>query len=262
MDEIAPHIFSWTAPHPEYRPRAEEVVSYALVAGEGLLLVDPLLPADEGRATALLAELDALAGAARRLELLVTIPYHTRSAEALRERYATHGADAYVGAPRSEEAADARNAARGRAGGRRRRRRGRRRRGAGVHDRPAAPQRAPAVRSLLRAVVFGDAVVGVPSGVRFWNQSATTGADWYRDVFAPTLAPLVEHDVEYVLVTHGPPVLQGRAASARSVPRRRPGEPVLRRRGGPGSVALALRLPPLSVLGPHQTDDQHDRRSR
>ena len=65
----------------------------------------------------------------------------------------------------------------------------------------------------LRAVVFGDAVVGAPGGVRFWNQSAGTGADWYRDVFAPTLAPLAAQDVEYLLVTHGPPVLKdGRRA--------------------------------------------------
>ena len=65
----------------------------------------------------------------------------------------------------------------------------------------------------LRAVVFGDAVVGVADGVRFWNQSAGTGAAWYRDVFAPTLAPLARRDVERVLVTHGPPVLvDGRRA--------------------------------------------------
>ena len=44
----------------------------------------------------------------------------------------------------------------------------------------------------LRAVVFGDAVVGAQGGLRFWNQSSGTGADWYRDVFAPTLAPLAE----------------------------------------------------------------------
>ena len=39
----------------------------------------------------------------------------------------------------------------------------------------------------LRAVVFGDAVVGAEGGLRFWNLSSGTGADWYRDVFAPTL---------------------------------------------------------------------------
>lgn len=214
MDEIAPHIFSWTAPHPEYRPRAEEVVSYALVAGEGLLLVDPLLPADEGRATALLAELDALAGAARRLDLFITIPYHTRSAEALRERYATKVPTLLWGQRnvRKRLAADTpledvpqvdAGGAAEVAGG------------AALAYTIGRPRRSehPLYVPSLRAVVFGDAVVGVPSGVRFWNQSAGTGADWYRDVFAPTLAPLAARDVEYLLVTHGPPVLKdGRRA--------------------------------------------------
>ena len=59
----------------------------------------------------------------------------------------------------------------------------------------------------LRAAVFGDAVVGAEGGLRFWNQSSGTGAAWYRDVFAPTLAPLAERPVEHVLVTHGPPVV-------------------------------------------------------
>ena len=90
METLAPGIHRWTAPHPEWRPRAEEVASYALVAGEALLLVDPLVPADaDERATPLLAELDRMAAAAARVELLITIPYHTRSTEALRARFAT-----------------------------------------------------------------------------------------------------------------------------------------------------------------------------
>jgi hypothetical protein len=52
-------------------------------------------------------------------------------------------------------------------------------------------------------------VVGVAGGLRFWNMSAGTGAAWYRDVFAPTVRPLAERDIEHVLVTHGPPVLGG-----------------------------------------------------
>ena len=89
MDELAAGIHRWTAPHPEWRPKTEEVESYALVAGEALLLVDPLVPAKEDeRRAPLLAQLELLAAAATRVELLVTIPYHTRSAEALYERFA------------------------------------------------------------------------------------------------------------------------------------------------------------------------------
>jgi hypothetical protein len=44
MKELSPGVYRWTAPHPEYRTRAEEVACYALTAPEGLSLVDPLVP--------------------------------------------------------------------------------------------------------------------------------------------------------------------------------------------------------------------------
>ena len=88
MEQIGPGIYRWTAPHPEYRSQVEEVVSYALVDGDVLALVDPLLPAEnDARRAPLLAELDVMVGAAKRLELLITNPYHTRSAETLYERH-------------------------------------------------------------------------------------------------------------------------------------------------------------------------------
>src|SRR5450759_3522003 len=81
MEQIAPQIYRWTVPHPEWRSSVEEVVSYALVDGEALALVDPLLPSqDDARRAPLLADLDEMIGEARRLELLVTIPYHTHAA--------------------------------------------------------------------------------------------------------------------------------------------------------------------------------------
>lgn len=214
MDSIAAGIFSWAAPHPEYRPRAEEVVSYALAASGAVALVDPLLPGDPQRRAGVLDDLDALTRNAGRLELLVTIPYHTRSAEELFERYAQglpvrlwghanvrkrlHDTDRLTEipwAPAGEAAEIAGGFARAYTIGRPRR------------------SEHPLLFPALRAVAFGDAVVGVGGHLRFWNQSAGTGADWYRDVFAPTVAPLAAEDVEYVLVTHGPPVLaDGRRA--------------------------------------------------
>ena len=87
-EQIVPGIQRWTCPHPEYRTGSEEVVSYALIVGDAVALVDPLLPLeDDERRAPLVAELDELVGAARRLEIMVTIPYHTRSAEVLFERY-------------------------------------------------------------------------------------------------------------------------------------------------------------------------------
>ena len=217
MDELAAGIHRWTAPHPEWRPAVEEVGSYALVADEALLLVDPLLPADtDERLTSLLVRLELMAAAATRVELLITIPYHTRSAEALYERFAAErptriwghanvrkrlrpetplevmpGGAAGTAAPLAAGAADAYTIGRPR--------------------RSEHPLYVPS----LRAAVFGDAVVGAGGGLRFWNQSSGTGEAWYRDVFAPTLAPLAERPVEHVLVTHGPPVVgDGRRALA------------------------------------------------
>jgi len=215
MRELAPGIFSWTAPHPEYRPRAEEVVSYALVDGDTLALVDPLLPAvNDPRRTALLDDLDARAGLAQAVELLITIPYHTRSAEELYERFASVATTRIWGhanvrkrlsarAPLDEVPRSAAGAAAAVAGG------------VALAYTVGRPRRTeyPLYFPRLRAVAFGDAVVGAEGGLRFWNQSPATGAEWYRDVFAPTLAPLADQDIRYALVTHGPPVLRhGRRA--------------------------------------------------
>jgi hypothetical protein len=214
-EHFVPGIYRWTCPHPEYRTSAEEVVSYALVVDDVLALVDPLLPAEgDARRAPLLAELDAHVGAARRLEIMVTIPYHARSAEVLFERYWGKVATRLWG-----------NAA--------------------VKDRfawdtplteiPLGTPGTPAVIAdglaqafaignpkrletplffpALKALAFGDAVVGMPDGsLRVWNFSEGKEA-WYRGRFVPTLAPLAELDVEAVLVTHGPPVTRaGRRA--------------------------------------------------
>ena len=209
MDELAPGIYRWTAPHPEWRPKVEEVNSYALIAGTALLLVDPLVPAGaDERAAPLLAELDRLAAAAARVELLITIPYHTRSAEALRDRFAAERPTRIWGhanvrkrlrakTPLDVVPMGAAGTAAPIAGG------------AAEAFTIGRPRRSehPMYVPELRAVAFGDAVVGAQDGLRFWNQSSGTGDDWYRDIFAPTVAPLGERPVEHVLVTHGPPVI-------------------------------------------------------
>jgi hypothetical protein len=208
MEELAPGIHRWTAPHPEWRPRSEEVESYALVAGTALLLVDPLLPAvDDRRREPLLAELELLVAAAARVELLVTVPYHTRSAEALYDRYAPQRPTRIWGhalvrrrlrpeTPLEVVPLGAAGTAAPIAGG------------AAEAYTIGRPRRSehPMYVPELRAAVFGDAVVGAQGGVRFWYLSSTDDV-WYRTVFAPTLAPLAERPLEHVLVTHGPPVI-------------------------------------------------------
>ena len=92
--EVAPDLWRWTARHPDWHPSdafGAEVASYALVADDELLLVDPLLPdGDDGDDSAVLERLDRLAGATKATHILITIGYHVRSAEPLRARYAGH----------------------------------------------------------------------------------------------------------------------------------------------------------------------------
>ena len=215
MEQIAPQIHRWTAPHPEWRSSVEEVVSYALVDGDSLAFADPLLPAEgDPRRAPLLADIDQMIGASRRLDLFVTIPYHTRSVETLYERYSRTVPTLIWGHPgvkkrltrkapfevipqsAAGEAAEIAD-------------------GAVLAYTIGKPRRSeyPLYFPGLRAVVFGDAIVGAQGGLRFWNQGSSTGPDWYRDVFATTLRALAEQDIEYALTTHGPAVLaDGRRA--------------------------------------------------
>jgi hypothetical protein len=207
MERIAAGINRWTARHPEYRPRVEKVASYLLIEGDAVCLVDPLLPGDAAERAEVLAALDAAVAGRQRLEIFVTIPYHVRSVEPLYERYRERLAarvwgDAGLarrlgaGTPLHELPRVAAGAAAEVAGG------------AALAYTVGKPRRTdhPLYFPGLRAAAFGDAVVGTPAGLRFWKMSSSTGADWYRDVFAPTLAALAQQDIEYALVTHGPPV--------------------------------------------------------
>ncbi len=212
---IVPGIHRWTCPHPEYRTGAEEVASYALTIDDAVALVDPLLPAeDDPRRAPLLADLDAMVGAARHLEIMITIPYHTRSAELLFERYWGDAATRLWGnaavrdrlawdTPLTEITSGAAGTAVEIADGLAEAF------AIGNPKRIETPLHFPG----LKALAFGDAVVALPDGsLRVWNFSAGKEA-WYRSRFLPTLEPLAGLDVESVLVTHGPPVTRaGRRA--------------------------------------------------
>jgi hypothetical protein len=215
MEQIAPGINRWTAPHPTWRTSVEAVASYALVDGDVLIVIDPQLPtANDVRRAPLLAHLHEMTAAAARLELLITMPNHARSVESLYERYWDRLPTNIWGHPgvklrltrhaplqqiilspgsAAVEIAD----------------------GNALAFAIGKPRRSetPLYFPRLRTVAFGDSVVGTQGGLRFWNQSSSAGAQWYRDVFAPTLAPLLEHDIDHVLVAHGPCVIgDGRRA--------------------------------------------------
>jgi glyoxylase-like metal-dependent hydrolase (beta-lactamase superfamily II) len=93
MHELAPGLWHWTAPHPEWRasePWDQNVSSYAIDDGERLLLFDPLgVPSEiEERA----ADRDAA--------IVLTAPWHERDAQSLVERF---GVPVYTPLPDTAE---------------------------------------------------------------------------------------------------------------------------------------------------------------
>ena len=203
--ELATGLWRWTARHEEWHPGewGSEVASFALDAGDATLLIDPLLPEDDA---AVLAQLDAMA--ARPVAILITIPYHTRSAEPLRERYGAtiHGHPAVKKRLRTTTGFSAIEPGAELPGGAR----------AFTIGKPRRYE-TPIYLPSHRALALGDAIITTPegdygSGTRAHRRRTTR---WYRDVFAPTAAPLRELDLERILVTHGEPILRdGRAALA------------------------------------------------
>jgi len=204
LAEIAPGVWRWTARHPDWHPATafgREVASFALRLGEDTVVIDPLLGDGED---ALLD--DVVAG---QVTVLVTIPYHVRSAAAVAAR---HGGEvlghADVGR-RLPSATRFRAVAAG---------------DDLPHGIEAFAIGSPPRKELpfwipgASALAFGDAVVGVDGRLRVWVQRPVTEKReaWYRRRLVPTLEPLLGAGAERVLVTHGEPVLSGGTAALRA----------------------------------------------
>ena len=87
--EISEHLWRWERRHPEWHPGrfGAVVASYAVLVGDTTLLIDPLV---DNEHDPVLVELDRIAVGPVRI--LISIPYHTRSAELLWHRYRAHDA--------------------------------------------------------------------------------------------------------------------------------------------------------------------------
>src|SRR4051794_5310463 len=213
MQELTPGLWRWTTRHPQFHPAGfEEVASFAARAGDGtLLLIDPLLPP---RPDEVLAVLDDAAQGAT-VAILITIPYHVRSAPELAARYGAtvHGhARLRRRLPHGTAFAEAgpHIALPG---------------GAGAHviGRPRRME-LPLYLPSHDALVFGDAVVEHGGALRIWSQEPVDAARerFYRERFVPTLKPLLDLAAERVLVTHGRSVLREGTAAFASALRARP----------------------------------------
>jgi glyoxylase-like metal-dependent hydrolase (beta-lactamase superfamily II) len=220
VDELAPGLWHWRAPHPGWResePWDRNVSSYAIDDGERLLIFDPIAPP---------GELDQLA-AERDTAIVLTSPWHERDMQGLVER---HGVPVYAAAPDSAEDLirmfdlTAEQA------------------GDGAPDlvwlrkeRPdnwhpyAAGDRLPGgieafpghKRNDLvlwiepkRAVLAGDTLVDFGSGLEM-NERWLADVGATRERVAEGLRPLLDHPVEHVLLTHGGPT--DRAALERAL---------------------------------------------
>ena len=206
MIEIAPNVWRWTRRHPEWHPGAfgAEVASYWMRDDVGLVIVDPLL--DDKTDPVLHALATNAFGTVR---ILITVPYHVRSAELVWDHLSEDYDTAIYGharcASRLENAVGlvALKGGETLAGD--------------VRVYPiGSPRRTefPFEIPSHRALVWGDALVETGKGaLRVWDNPLDSAArkKWWDERFLPTLRPLAKLDVERVLVTHGQPVLEGGA---------------------------------------------------
>jgi hypothetical protein len=179
VTELAPGLWRWTAPHPDWKDGAgweQEVGCIYYEAPDATVLFDPLVPPErEPFFEALDRDVE------RRglpLTILLTCTWHERSAAELAERYGAGDVPP-----------------------------------AGVESFPL-PEIEETVWWLPEhaALVPGDVLLGAPEGVRVCPDS------WLGEHSSPAsirgaLRPLLDLPVERILVSHGEPVLErGREA--------------------------------------------------
>ena len=178
VQELAPGLWRWTAPHPAWRPGADwppEVGCVYYEAREAVVLIDPLVPpADDGERFWRALDRD-VERAGRPVLVLLTAPWHARSADAIVDRYGG----------RIGTAAEL----------------------AGVEAYPVPPVAEGQVALFVRergALVTAEVLAGSPHGLRVCPSPAL-GDSRELDGF---LGALLDLPVELVLVAHGEPVLE------------------------------------------------------
>jgi hypothetical protein len=215
VQEIVTGIWCWQRRPRGLRPGDFGVrTSYAVAAGGETLLVDPLVSGDDDPA---LAALDDLVRG--RVRILISKPFHTRSAEPLWRRYGRAQARIYGHPEVATRLADTSGfvAVTGGTdvGGLAR-----------FHPIGSPPRsEQPIEIPAHRALVFGDAVVETGGGeLRVWEDPLNSDRRrvWWRERYLPTLERLAALDAQHVLVTHGQAVVGNGAAALRRALERDP----------------------------------------
>jgi hypothetical protein len=208
VEQLRPHLWRWTAPHPDWRPEhaedgqgwEREVASAAIVRDDEFVLVDPLAPTDERDADTFWRAVDRDVEHHGAPHVVLTVAWHRRSTDEVVGRYEGTRVWVYCGESEGGAFTDAYDTNTVLPGGLR------------AFDARWAPE-AVLWSAEHGALLTGDVILGAgPAGLRLlpdsWVPDGMTRAD-----VAEALAPLRELAVELVLPAHGDPVLADGAAA-------------------------------------------------
>ena len=185
--ELAPRLWRWTATHPDADPDPEpgspadwpaEVGSVAYETEETLVLVDPLLAADDDSVERFIDE----RARRRHVHILTTVPWHRRSRAELAARYGAETSRAKRNLPPGVETISIRRA------------------GETMIWIPEYGALVPGDR------ILGDGAGGVRLCPESWLRYLPSGLRLSE--LRAELKPLLELPIELVLVSHGEPVLE------------------------------------------------------
>jgi hypothetical protein len=185
--ELAPNLWRWTAIHPEADPDPKpgspadwpaEVGSVAYATDETLVLVDPLVPADDA-----VDRFIEERARGRRVHVLTTIGFHRRSRDEIVARYGAETSRARRNLPPGVETVPISGA------------------GETMVWIPEHGALIPGDR------ILGDGAGGLRLCPESWLRYLPSGMG-IRELRA-ALEPLLELPIEMVLTSHGEPVLEG-----------------------------------------------------
>jgi glyoxylase-like metal-dependent hydrolase (beta-lactamase superfamily II) len=192
--EIEPRLWRWTAFHEEWK---QDVGSVYWATDDGVLLVDPLVPADDGKRFFRALDKEVRG---KPVHIFVTVFWHVRSTAELVERYG-----ARVWAPRAGKPAIARRAG-------------------DVTDPFVPGDPLPGGLEAYRTARAAEVVYWIPEysalvpgdvliadgkgGARMCPESWLPETKTHRDL-AASLRPLLDLPVRRILLSHGRPVLTG-----------------------------------------------------
>ncbi len=197
--QIRPHLWRWTAPHPDWTPGADwdqEVACAALVRDEEFVLIDPLAPPGED-AERFWRAVDRDVEHHGAPHVVLTVPYHVRSTAEVVQRYAGTRVWVYeAGVDDVELVTDSFAEGDALPGG----------------LVPFWARWEPEVvlwSPEHRALITGDVIHGGPRLLpASWLSADVTLAD-----VRAALAPLLDLPVELILPSHGEPVTEDAAAA-------------------------------------------------